>query len=97
MGFLREHRGKANAVTMQDIADFLRANGFALQVRSIDPIVDKITFERNLPVLHCAYGYFWANTQEEVLNNIAEFNNRIAKMQTRITHLLKFVMKAGEV
>lgn len=97
VGFLRVHRGKANAVTMQNIADFLKEKGFNIHVRSIDPIVDKITLELNLPVLHCAKGYFWANTQEEVLKNIAEYNNRIATMQTYITHLLKFVMKAGEV
>lgn len=93
--FLKSHRGKQSAVTMQDIADFLKDNGISLQVRTIDPIVKQISFDRCLPILHCAKGYYWASTQEEIRENINHFKNRIALMQTHITHLNNFVIKFG--
>ena len=90
--FLLAHKGKANVVSSKEIAKYLTDCGYGITVQSVNVKVKRVMKERRLPICHLScYGYYWANTKDELKESIADLESRIMAMNEHITHLKSFI------
>ena len=92
--YLLEHKGRENAVSRHDIAEYLTANGYAQKASTVHTLIASTIKERHLPICGIqGKGYFWAKTKADILASIDELQSRITAMQEHIEHLKNFIME----
>ena len=96
LGILAQHLGKANPITAEEVAKHMTEMGHPLQPRSVGNAVRSLMMVYNIPI--CGInksGYYWATTDDEIQETIADLESRRTALNERIAHLKKFV-KGGE-
>jgi hypothetical protein len=92
--YLLEHKGRKNAVTRYDIAEYLTDNGYPQSAGTVHGIIERLIKERQLPICSAnRKGYYWAKTKADILLSIDELQSRITAMQEHIEHLKNFIME----
>lgn len=92
--FMKNHKGKKNLVSSNEIRKFLSDSGCSVTKKSISGLIINIMYERNAPICYVnAKGYYWAQTREEIENTIADMESRIASLNEHIEHLRNFVIR----
>lgn len=92
--YLLYHKGRENAVSRHDIAEYLTANGYEQKASTVHIIISSILKERHLPICSVnGKGYYWAKTKADILASIDELKSRITAMQEHIEHLKNFIME----
>ena len=92
--YLLEHKGRENAVSRYNIAEFLTDNGYEQKASTVHIIISSILKERHLPICSInGKGYYWAKTKADILASIEELQSRITAMQEHIEHLKNFIME----
>lgn len=92
--YLLEHKGRENAVSRYDIAEYLTENGYKQKARTVHGIIERLIRERHLPICSInGKGYYWAKTKAYILASIDELQSRITAMQEHIEHLKNFIME----
>ncbi len=88
--YFKKNIGKKNAKPLNKIANELNFSnkGNSLSFRHI---VAKLVEENKIPIVSCSNGYYMANEQEDVLQNIATEKSRILGIQRRI-NALQFIL-----
>lgn len=82
--FMREHKGKQNAVTSKEIEAVFGCKG--AEVRSM---VNELRC-RSVPICSCNRGYYFAQTQGDVDRTVAHLNGRIQKIREARDGLMEF-------
>lgn len=91
--WLREHKGKNNAVTSYDIQNFLGENGYSVKRNNVGSLVNKIMYDRHAPICFVnGKGYYWATTRDELQTTIADLEARRNALQEHIEHLKGFMI-----
>jgi hypothetical protein len=91
---LLDHKGRENAVSRHDIAEYLTANNYPQKAQTVHGIIERLIRERHLPICSInGKGYFWAKTKADILASIDELQSRITAMQEHIEHLKNFIME----
>ena len=92
--YLLEHKGRENAVSRHDIAEYLTANGYPKKPDTAHGIIERLIRERHLPICSInGKGYYLAKTKADILASIDELQSRITAMQEHIEHLKNFIME----
>jgi hypothetical protein len=92
--FIKEHKGKENIVTSEQIADFLNAKGYKTDRQYVHYLVNAVMYERHAPICYFnAKGYYWASNRAEIENTIADLERRKAALQEHINHLKNFIIE----
>ncbi len=93
IGYIREHKGKNNAVSNKQLAQYLSDQGYSTKSEAIHGLISKIINERGLPICSLnANGYFWASCQDDILAAVGHLQGRIDKLQERIDVLKSFIL-----
>lgn len=95
--FIREHKGKCNAVKAKQIAQYLAEQGYPILERDVRHRVQKLIMERCVPICSASgngaiHGFYWASSRNEIEETIAEFQSRINGLQERIDALKSFIL-----
>jgi hypothetical protein len=92
--YLLDHKGRENAVTRYDIAEYLTDNNYPTKPQTLHSIISKLIMERHLPICSInGKGYYWAKTKADILASIDELQSRITAMQEHIEQLKNFIME----
>lgn len=92
--YLLDHKGRENAVSRYDIAEYLTANGYEQKASTVHLLVATILKKRHLPICSVnGKGYYWAKTKADILLCVDELQSRITAMQEHIEHLKNFIME----
>ena len=73
--FIREHPGKNNAVKSKEIEAL-----FGLKGTEVRSIVNELRC-KGIPVCSCGKGYYYATSDDELRQTIAQLNGRIEKIK----------------
>ena len=91
--FIKAHRGGESAVTTELICTHLAERGYPTDKRYIGHLINKLMYERNLPLCYInGKGYYWAIRKAEIENTIIDLRCRINAMQEHIDHLNRFIV-----
>jgi hypothetical protein len=92
--YLLEHKGRENAVSRHDIAEYLTDNGYEQKASTVHIIISSILKERHLPICSInGKGYYWAKNKADILCCIEEMQSRIGALNEHIEHLKNFIME----
>lgn len=96
LGLLAQHLGRSNPITAEEVAKCMSEMGHPLKPRSVGNAVRSLMLAYNIPI--CGInksGYYWATTDAEIQETVADLESRISALGERIAHLKKF-MKGGK-
>ena len=92
--YLLEHKGRENAVSRYDIANYLEEKGYTKNAETVHGLIERIIKQRHLPICSVnGKGYYWAKTKADILGCIEEMQGRITALQEHIEHLKNFIME----
>lgn len=95
--FLRGHRGEGSCVSSRQIVEFLGSKGYSITQNAVHNIIMRIKYSRNLPICsRNAKGYYWAVTQKDIRNSIADLEGRVIEILNHITYLKQFLITDNE-
>lgn len=92
--FLFNHKGRENAVSSGEIAEYLTAQGYPTKANRSHSLVRHIADKNRLPI--CSYnskGYFWPADKNDLQICIADLESRIATMTKHIDVLKAFLFE----
>lgn len=93
---LAQHRGKPNAITAVKVAKYMSDLGYSLKPPSVGNTIRSLMLAYNIPICGVnGAGYYWATTDGEIQETIADLESRKTALSEQIAHLKKFV-KGGE-
>lgn len=91
--FIIGNKGKANAVSRNVLAKYLTENGFKTRASSVNEIISKIIRERKVPICSTnGKGYFWAESQADLVLSVNELKQRVNAINERIEILTHFII-----
>lgn len=91
--FLKNHRGRENIVSTDEVLKHLNDHGFQLSRTSLTPTIRKLMYEQYLPICFVGMlGYYWASTREDIMLTIDDCQRRIDGLQKHIDHLKCFIV-----
>ena len=91
---LLDHKGKDNALSRYEIANYLSKKNFPTKSQTVHSIIGKIMIERHLPICSLnGKGYYWAKTKADILSCIEHLQSRVDSLTEHIEHLKNFIME----
>lgn len=91
--FIREHKGRSQAVSSKEIAKYLSSKGYETTPWAVNTCVKHVMYDRHLPICFVnAKGYYWSVSKDEIQKTIADLSGRIEELQRHIDHLNSFII-----
>ena len=88
-----KHKGRENPISAIKLREILLDNGYKVNVINIGSLVNKIKFERKLPICFVnSKGYFWATNKQEIALTIKDLKGRALKMLEHAEFLQSFII-----
>lgn len=89
---IHEHRGKENAISTRHIVREMSNKGYDTSYDAVPVLIRHVTQIKKVPICSAkGYGYYWAESNEDIYDCITELEKKISGLQKRIDFLKKYI------